>query len=78
MSVQMNVFEAKAKLSELIEAALAGDEVLIARAGRPVVKLVPVGTPAQDRVPGSAKGEAEMSADFEDELPAELLASFEK
>lgn len=42
MPVQMNVAEAKARLSALIDAALAGDDVVIARDGRPAVKLVPV------------------------------------
>lgn len=47
MPVQLNVAEAKARLSALIDAALAGDEVVIARDGRPVVKLVPVGRGAR-------------------------------
>lgn len=45
MVTQVNVSEAKAKLSELLDAALAGREVVIARAGRPVVRLVPIAEP---------------------------------
>lgn len=45
MIVSMNVAEAKAKLSELLDAASAGDEVVIAKAGRPVVRLVPITEP---------------------------------
>ena len=41
-----NVAEAKAQLSRLLDAALAGEEVVLARAGRPLVRLVPVQTPA--------------------------------
>lgn len=42
MAIQINVAEAKARLSALIEAALNGEEVVIARAGKPAVKLAPV------------------------------------
>ena len=45
MTIQMNVAEAKAKLSELLDAAAAGDEVVIARSGRAVVRLVPINEP---------------------------------
>lgn len=47
MTIMMNVAEAKAKLSELLDAALSGDDVVIARAGKPVVTLVPVVAPAR-------------------------------
>lgn len=50
MTITMNVAEAKAKLSELLEAAAAGDDVVIARAGTPVARLVPVGKPAPRRL----------------------------
>jgi prevent-host-death family protein len=43
--IQMNIAEAKAKLSELVDAAAAGDDVVVARAGRPVARLVPIGDP---------------------------------
>lgn len=46
MTVQMNIAEAKAKLSELIAAAENGEEVVIARGGNPVVRLIPVNKPA--------------------------------
>lgn len=45
MVISMNVAEAKAKLSELLDAATAGDEVVIAKSGRPVARLVPIETP---------------------------------
>lgn len=50
MTIQLNVAEAKARLSELLEAAAAGDDVVIARAGRPVVRLVPVTAPPPRRL----------------------------
>ena len=57
--------EAKKRLGDLIEAAVKGDEVVITKGDRPVVKLVPVGgTKAQPRF-GSAKGLITMSDDFD-------------
>lgn len=50
MVIQMNVAEAKAKLSELLDAAAAGDEVVIARSGRRIVRLVPVDDPPPRRL----------------------------
>lgn len=47
MTITMNIAEAKAKLSELLDAAVAGDHVVIAKAGRPLVELTPVSPPAQ-------------------------------
>lgn len=45
--VTRNVAEAKATLSQLLDAALAGEEVIVARAGKPLVRLVPLETPAR-------------------------------
>ncbi len=53
--MEVNIHEAKTNLSKLIERARSGDEVIIAKAGTPMVRLVPVDRPAK-RVFGSAKG----------------------
>jgi len=50
MTIQMNVAEAKAKLSQLLDAAVAGDEVVIARSGRAMARLVPIVAPAPRRL----------------------------
>lgn len=50
MTITMNVAEAKAKLSELLDAASAGDDVVIARSGTPIARLVPVGSPPSRRL----------------------------
>lgn len=50
MTITMNVAEAKAKLSELLDAAAAGDDVVIARAGTPIARLVPIAEPASRRL----------------------------
>lgn len=66
----VNIAEAKTRLSELIEKAASGEEIVIARDHKPVAKLVPV-RPHAPRVPGSAKGQVWIAADF-DEIPDDL------
>jgi prevent-host-death family protein len=65
---QFNIAEAKARFSELVEKALAGDEVIVARDNKPLLKLVPLGRPT-GRKPGSARGQVWMSKDFDAPLP---------
>ncbi len=60
----VNIAEAKTRLSELVERAASGEEIVIARDHKPVAKLVPVRTHAP-RVPGSAKGQVWIAADFD-------------
>lgn len=72
---QVNVYEAKTQLSRLIDRAMAGEDVVIARAGTPMVRLVPVGARPSGRTPGSARGQIRIAADFDD-LPAEVTAAF--
>ena len=55
MTCQINIAEAKAKLSELIDRALAGEKIVVARAGKPLIRLVPVNRPAK-RKPGAWRG----------------------
>jgi prevent-host-death family protein len=71
----VNVHEAKTQLSRLLEAAGRGEEVVIARNGVPVARLVPV-APAR-RTPGMARGRGRLTPDFFEPLPAELLDAFE-
>jgi prevent-host-death family protein len=66
---QFNIAEAKARLSELVERALAGDEVILARDNRPLARLVPLGHGEQPRKPGSARGQIWISDDFDDPVP---------
>ena len=56
MTVQFNVAEAKAKLSELLDRALGGEEVVIARAGDPLVRLTPMKPKRRRRKPGAWRG----------------------
>lgn len=59
---KINLFEAKASLSSLVTRAMAGEEIVIAKHGKPMVKLVPVSQ--QPRMPGSATGLVKMADDF--------------
>jgi prevent-host-death family protein len=68
MSV-ITIHEAKAKLSELIDRALRGEDVIIARRNRPLVRLVPLALGPSRRKFGTAKGRVRMHDDF-DSLPA--------
>lgn len=73
-----NITEAKAQLSRLVDQALDGDEVVIARAGRPLVRLVPVtpDTTPRDLELGIWEGLVRVADDFDD-LPPEALDAFE-
>jgi prevent-host-death family protein len=62
------VQEAKTNLSKLIRKACDGEEVIIARGKKPVVKLVPVGTTARKRVPGGFEGKISWTSDAFDPL----------
>lgn len=72
-----NVAEAKAHLSMLIEKALAGEEVVISKHGKPMVKLIPYrrDTSPRDMSVRIWEGEVKMADDF-DELPAEMIDAF--
>ena len=72
----INMHEAKTRLSNLVDQALAGKEVVIAKAGTPLVRLVPVGRTAATRKPGRFKGRVRLSPDF-DQTPADVIRSFE-
>lgn len=61
---QFNVAEAKARLSELLQKALVGEEVIIAKDNRPMAKLVPLSVAGKKRKPGSAKGQIWIAPDF--------------
>ncbi len=62
---QFNVAEAKARFSELVKRAMAGEPVVIAKDNKAVLRLVPVQVPAGRRAPGSAKGQIWMAKDFD-------------
>lgn len=65
----VNIHEAKTHLSELLVLALEGEEVIIARANKPIARLVPIEAPRQKRVFGLHRGEFYISRDFDEPLP---------
>lgn len=71
----LNVAEAKARLSELVQRAAGGEEIIIARNGQPQARLVAL-PPHQPRSPGSGAGKWTVSDDFNDALPPDVLAAF--
>jgi prevent-host-death family protein len=75
--VSVNMHEAKTQLSRLVERAAGGEEIVIAKAGKPMVRLVPVEQPAKRRLPGMLKGQIWMAEDFDAPLPEDLLRLFE-
>jgi len=77
MTTTVNVHEAKTHLSRLLNRVAAGEEIVIAKGGKPFAVLVPLGgLAAQARKPGSAKGRIVVREDFDDPLPGELLKGF--
>ena len=73
MDSQVNNHEAKSKLSELIDQAIVGEEVVISKSGKPIAKLVPLEEPIRNRKPGSAKGKLVIADDFDAPLPDDVL-----
>jgi prevent-host-death family protein len=71
----VNVYEAKTHLSKLLDRVAAGEEIVIARGGRPVARLVPLSRRASRREPGAWRGRVRMAADF-DLLPDEVASAF--
>lgn len=75
--IEVNIHEAKTQLSKLLARVANGEEVVIARAGKPVARLVPVRRPAGPRVLGGDRGKVFLADDFDAPLPDAILESFE-
>ena len=75
--MQVNIYEAKTRLSELVEQVRRGETVVIAKAGTPLARLVPIDAPRRKIVYGLMKGEIEIADDFDAPLPDEFLAAFQ-
>ena len=70
-----NIQQAKNQLSKLIEAVLQGEDVIISKAGKPLVKIIPYVANSEPRKPGYWKGKVTMAEDF-DTLPESVINSF--
>jgi len=72
----VNVHEAKTHLSKLLARVSQGEEIVLAKAGKPIAKLVPIERPHRSRKPGGAKGLVIVHDSFDDPLPDDLLDAF--
>ena len=73
----VNIHEAKTQLSRLVEEAAGGREIVIAKAGRPVARLVPLASPVRTKQLGLLMGKIRVGPDFDAPLPDDLLDAFE-
>ena len=78
MPTAINIHEAKTHLSRLVEQALGGEDVIIMRSGRALVRLTLIEGAPTPRKLGTAQGDFVVPADFDEPLPPEILAEFEK
>jgi len=74
--MQVNLHDAKTHLSRYVDQALAGEEVVIARAGKPLVRLVPFQTQPASRLGGFLRGQANLTADLKADFKAEIEEMF--
>jgi len=75
--IQVNIHEAKTHLSKLLARVKEGQEVIIAKSGKPIAKLIPIVEKPARRVLGTAKGKILVSPSFNDPLPEDALDDFE-
>lgn len=75
--LKVNMYEAKTQLSKLVERVLAGESVIIAKFGMPVVRLVPTSIEHRQRRPGLLEGKIRMAPDF-DQTREEISSGFER
>ena len=73
--MQVNLYEAKTRLPALVDAAAAGAEIVIAKAGKPLAKLVPLRSAGRRR-PGSGRGKIWITPDFDAPLPESIVEAF--
>ena len=76
VTMEINVHQAKTHFSKLLERVALGEEVVIAKAGRPVARLVRFEASPMRRVVGTAKGRFTLPDDFNEPLPPEILDHF--
>lgn len=74
MAKSVNIYDAKTRLSELVDRAAAGEEIVIAKAGKPVARRVPLRV--RERTPGRGAGKIEIAPDFDSPLTEDQLREF--
>ena len=73
----VNIHEAKTQFSKLVDAVMRGEEIVIAKAGKPAAKLIPITIEKPKRRFGILKGKLRIADNFDAPLPDDVLASFE-
>lgn len=74
---KVNIYEAKSQLSQLVERAVAGEEIVLSRYGKPLVRITRLESPQRQITFGLLKGQLQIPHDFDAPLPAEVMAGFE-
>jgi prevent-host-death family protein len=74
---QVNLYDAKTQLSRLVERAAAGEEIVIAKGGRPLARLVPLATRTKPREFGFLAGRVWVGPDFDAPLPEDMQRAFD-
>ena len=74
---RINIHQAKTQFSRLVERVASGEEIIIAKSGKPVARLVPYAPNRAVRRPGAMRGKIRIKKNFDEPLPKEILASFE-
>jgi prevent-host-death family protein len=77
MPITVNIHEAKTNFSKLLARVMSGEEVIIAKAGTPIARLVSFMEKPPRRIPGTASGKIVIDPDFDAPLPEDLLEAFE-
>ena len=75
--ITVNIHEAKTHLSRLLKRVTLGEEVIIAKAGKPVARIVRFKEKLKSRTPGQDRGKFEVPEDFDAPLPADIIKQFE-
>lgn len=76
MPQTVNIYDAKSNLSQLVERASAGEEIIIAKAGRPMARLTPLRSARAPNLIGALAGQVKIGPDFDAPLPEDILAAF--
>ncbi len=74
--MEVNIHEAKTHLSRILTRVVAGEEVVISKAGKPLARLIPFHKPAKKRVLGRGRGLMKIPRTFNEPLPKEILEAF--
>jgi len=77
METIVNIHAAKTHLSKLLQQVMAGEEIVIAKSGKPIARIIPFEPQPKQRTPGSAVDKIWIALDFNDPLPDEILDAFE-